>query len=131
MTIKSDEYAVKTNAENVLAFVSKPANLIQLLPQDQIENWASTEQGCSFKIKGLAHITLAVGEITSNQIVYKSAAEKPFPFKLIFIRGQSLDGSTIIAEFNPEVNAFMATMLKSPMTNFLNHLGQSAQAKYA
>jgi predicted pyridoxine 5'-phosphate oxidase superfamily flavin-nucleotide-binding protein len=131
MTIKSDEYAVKTNAENVLAFVSKPANLIEILPQDRIENWASTEQGCSFKIKGLAHITLAVGEITSNQVVYNSAAEKPFPFKLIITIGQSENGSTIFAEFNPEVNVFMATMLKSPMTNFLNHLGQSIQAKYA
>ncbi|GAB5538590.1 MAG: hypothetical protein Salg2KO_06930 [Salibacteraceae bacterium] len=129
--MKSDTFQINTTPAEIISFVGAPANLIDILPADRIEQWKSDGNTCSFKIKGLAHIDLVLDSVTDTQITYISNSEKPFPFKLKITATQDDAGkSSLSAEFDPEVNAFMATMIKTPMTNFLNHLGSAISNRF-
>ncbi len=131
---ESDKFTINTNSAEVIQFVSVLKNLIEILPQDRIEDWQADDKYCSFKIKGLAHISLELEDRTNSQLVLKSRSDKPFDFKLIISVNQSPENQNSIdlsANFDADVNSFMGAMLKSPLTNFLNHLGEQLKRKYA
>jgi len=111
--------------------LSDPKNLIEILPKERIEDWKADDQSCSFKIKGLAAIYLILESADSNRVVFKSNTEKPFTFKLIVDLQNNDDVTDLSAQFDAEVNSFLGTMLKGPLTNFLNHLGTEIKAKYS
>ncbi|HAW20659.1 MAG TPA: hypothetical protein DCX14_10790 [Flavobacteriales bacterium] len=128
---ESDSYDVVAAQSSVSSFLSVPENLIEILPQDRIEDWKFTEDECSFKITGLAHISLKLKTVDKDKITYISNSEKPFPFSLNLHLGEKGDSTDFSADFDADVNAFLGTMLKAPLTNFLNHLSTSIQKKYA
>ena len=125
----SDPHMVNGSTIDVSNFIAIPANLIEILPEDRIEHWKSDGDKCSFKIKGLAHISLKLKSAKSDEVIYASDAEKPFSFEMI-IKLKNVEGKTKVdSEFHAEVNGFFGTMLKAPMTNFLNHLGKALSSK--
>lgn len=131
---ESDIFSINADSPSIIHFVSVLKNLIEILPQDRVEDWHADDESCSFKIKGLAHISLELEERTNSQVVLKSKSDKPFDFKLILSVNQSPDNqnsSDMSAKFDADVNSFMGAMLKSPLTNFLNHLGEQIKRKYA
>lgn len=128
-TFQSESHAVNTASSEVSAFIGVPSNLIEILPADRIENWKTTEDGCSFKIKGLAEISLKLESATDEKVVYASASDKPFPFKLS-VSSQGDSPCTVQAAFDADVNSFMSMMLKTPLTNFLDSLGKALTEKY-
>lgn len=128
---ESASYKVATAPQTLSSFLAVPANLYEILPQDRIEGWKSDDTGCSFKIKGLAQISLKLDTADRASVVYVSASEKPFSFFLRIYTQPSDDQTTLNAEFEADVNAMMGMMLKTPLTNFLNSLGEAIQRKYA
>ena len=129
---ESDEFDVATQPETLKAFLAVPANLVHILPSDRIEQWESDERGCSFKIKGLAHINIQLESSDDESVIcYRSQGEKPFKFTLNVLVKPKDSGSTVSANFDADVNSFMSAMLKKPLTNFLNHLGEAIQSKFA
>lgn len=128
---ESDSYLIKATKATLESFIGNPANLKEILPSDRIENWKETDNGCSFKIKGLADISLHLESKENGNVIYASASEKPFPFKLLVkMEDSGEEQSELSASFDAEVNAFMATMLKGPLVNFLNSLGNAIKKKY-
>lgn len=128
---ESKTFEVSTDVQSLKAFLTVPGNLIQILPEDRIEMWESSETGCSFKIKGLAHITIVLNDAENDDAVrYESVGEKPFKFSLNVLLSPSEKGSSVRANFDADVNSFMAAMLSKPLTNFLNHLGGAIQSKF-
>ena len=126
----SDNYAISASPSVISSFLAKPANLKEILPNDRIENWSVDGDTCAFKIKGLADIQLKVTTIEENRVIYSSTSDKPFQFKLVIsITGS--DSSEVNVSFDADVNSFMAMMLKTPLTNFLNSLAQALKMKYA
>jgi len=130
-SFNSDIYSISAKQVEVSQFLSQPANLHEILPQDRIENWRVDGDQCSFKIKGLADIALKLESTSDSQVIYASTSNKPFSFKLIIVLDAKDDGSTISAKFDADVNSFMGMMLKTPLTNFLNSLGESINRKYS
>ena len=128
---KSDNYTIKSSVSGLKAFLSAPSNLKEILPGDRIENWKETEDSCSFKIKGLAEVFLKLEESSGNEVVYVSTSPKPFPFKLIIELGESGENGSINAYFDAEVNSFMGAMLKTPLVNFLNSLGDALTRRFS
>lgn len=122
---------MQTSPETLSSFLSTPENLYHILPQDRIEDWTFDDTTCSFKIKGLAHIQLKLDHASTDQVVYASNSEKPFPFFLKINTTASGSGTELRASFEADVNSMMGMMLKSPLTNFLNALGTAIQEKYA
>jgi len=131
MIFESNSFDINANSKAVSDYFGKPSNLKDLLPADRIEDWNETEETCSFKIKSLAHIFLRIKDITDQKVVYTSDAEKPFPFDLNIHITASGDTCSIKADFDADVNGFMGMMLKQPLTNFLNSLGEAASKKFA
>jgi hypothetical protein len=128
---KSDTFQVSDSSALISSFLSDPKNLIEILPKERLEDCKADDQSCSFKIKGLAAIYLILESADSNRVVFKSNTEKPFTFKLIVDLQNNDDVTDLSAQFDAEVNSFLGTMLKGPLTNFLNHLGTEIKAKYS
>lgn len=130
----SDTFTINSPRKKIIDFVSIPKNLIDILPKDRVEDWEGNNESCSFKIKGLAHISLGVHEVSEDHVILISKSEKPFAFKLILTLHSNLENdnsSDLSAMFDADVNSFMGAMLKTPLTNFLNHLGEQLKLKYA
>jgi hypothetical protein len=129
---KSDSFLINTTRKGLKEFLSQPSNLKLILPEDRIENWKESDDGCSFKIKGLAEIRLRLEDSDDGEVIYASASDKPFPFKLVVGLGEDQDGgSEINAFFDADVNSFMGAMIKTPLTNFLNALGSAIKNRFA
>lgn len=119
-----------TNTE-LSDYLGQPANLVEILPADRIEDWKTEGDSCSFKIKGLAHISLKLAEKSASKVVYSNTSEKPFPFNLIINTKDAGNNSTSLdAAFDADVNSFMGMMLKGPLSAFLNSLGEAIQKRY-
>lgn len=131
INFSSDSYHISTSAETLNAFLSEPSNLIEILPQDRIEDWKTEGETCSFKIKGLSHISLKLALRTPSSVVYENTSSKPFPFKLNIYTSAMSNMVDLSASFDADVNSFMKMMLQKPLTNFLNSLGETIQKKYA
>ena len=51
-TIETDKVEINSSAEDIFKFLSDISNLEQLMPE-QVANWESTGDECSFTIKGM------------------------------------------------------------------------------
>jgi hypothetical protein len=128
----SNSFNIEASNESLVAFLSVPSNLLEILPQDRIEDWKTEGETCSFKIKGLSHISLKLLSKSDEQVVYANTSDKPFPFKLN-INAMDAGGAkaSLNAAFDADVNSFMGMMLKKPLTAFLDSLGEAIEKKYS
>ncbi len=124
-TFESEVYAISSDADGVKDFLSNLENLEHLLPQDRIENVKLSNSTASFKIKGLAEINIALQESSAELIVYRNSSKKPFPFDLKVNLTAEGDKTQAQVFFEADINSFMAMMMKTPLTNFLNSLGKN------
>ncbi|MEZ4721242.1 MAG: hypothetical protein R2813_05125 [Flavobacteriales bacterium] len=128
---ESSHFNISMANATVADFLAIPSNLQEILPQDRIEDWKSDKDKCSFKIKGLAHISLKLVSHEPHCVVYASDSDKPFAFELIVNMDETGNQSCdLSASFDADVNSFMGAMLKSPLTNFLNSLGEALKQKF-
>lgn len=129
-TFESNEFEVRAESASVADFLSAPSNLIEILPEDRIDDWSSDGDTCSFKIKGLAGIKLKLGPGSANEVVYDSVGG-PFDFQLKVALNPIETKTMVVAKFDADVASMMAMMLKTPLTNFLNSLGTTLQQKFS
>ena len=129
-SFESSICSVTADSSIISEYLSQPENLIDILPSDRIEDWKCTGETCSFRIKGLATIKLKLTSASSERVVYDSE-DGPFDFQLIVRIEHSDAGSAVTAYFDADVSSMMAVMLKSPLTNFLNSLGEALEAKFS
>lgn len=131
MKIESNKEVINTPINNVFNYLSDLNNYEVLFPQDKIENWVSSNDECSFKIKGATVIDFKITERNEDKsIVLNSGIKSPFKFTLtIFI--EDIDGAKTIAFnlFDAKVNAFLKMMIEKPLTNLFNHLSASLKQK--
>ncbi|MDP4762111.1 MAG: hypothetical protein NWR97_00550 [Salibacteraceae bacterium] len=128
----SSSFSINAGNATLLDFLSVPSNLLEILPADRIEDWKSECDTCSFKIKGLAHISLKLSSKSNTQVVYANTSDKPFAFRLnINANDAGNANSNLDASFDADVNSFMSMMLKKPLSAFLDSLGEAIQKKYS
>jgi hypothetical protein len=129
---KSASFSVDASHKVLSEFLSIPSNLLEIFPADRIEDWKSEGESCSFKIKGLSHISLRLLDKKEGKVIYENTSAKPFPFKLNINMADAGNGkSSLDANFDAEVNSFMSMMLQKPLTAFLNSLGELITKKYS
>lgn len=128
----SNSFDIQTTNQSLIEFLSIPSNLLEILPQDRIEDWKTEGDTCSFKIKGLAHISLKLSSKSDERVVYANTSDKPFHFKLnINAIAAGNEKAKLNASFDADVNSFMSMMLKKPLTAFLDSLGEAIEKKYS
>lgn len=121
--IESNIAEINNSPEKVYNFLSDLNNLEKLMPE-QVINWKSTEDTCSFTIKGMTDLSMKISEKTPFSKVEIVPGEKaPFNFSLI-INLQNPKENRTIAQiiFDAELNAMMEMLARKPLQNFVNML---------
>jgi len=123
--IESDHVQVNASTQNVFTFLEDMNNFKQLLPEDKISEWTSNETSCSFKVQGMATISLIKDRAVENQSIHiKSGEKSPIPFTLDILlkdNGETTEGYNV---FVGEANSFLKMMIEKPLKNLFNHVAK-------
>jgi hypothetical protein len=118
---QSHKVELPVPVEKSYLFLYDLNNLHQLMPE-QVINWQSTEDSCSFDIKGMAHISMKRGETIPNKLVrIISMPENPIDLE---IRGnlekQSASQTTLWIELTADLSPMLKLLASGPMQNLVN-----------
>jgi carbon monoxide dehydrogenase subunit G len=128
--IESDKEEIAQSPETVFNFLSDFNNFQQLMPE-QVTDWISDANSCSFNIKGMASLGMAIDTKTPfSEIKIKRNGKAPFDFFLycLITPGSSAATSNLQLAFDADLNPFLKMMAEKPLTNFLNLLVKKYQS---
>lgn len=132
MKIESNKVEVNADAATIYTFLKDSNNLIHLLPKDNISDFQSTEEQCSFKAQGGFVITLIQnGGEEPTKLFLKAGEKSPFPFTLTINLDEKDGCTTGYILFDGEVNMFLKMMVEKPLTNLFNYMSHKLQQYYA
>jgi len=128
--INSNPVEIYASAESVLDFLSNFDNFEKLLPE-QVTNWQSTADTCSFTIQNMATLAMRIKEKSAERLVIQSEPPSPFPFELICDL-ENMGGNTCRStiRFHGEMSMMIAMMAKNPLQNFVNILNEQLKNKF-
>jgi carbon monoxide dehydrogenase subunit G len=121
--IESDKKIVNKSPEVVFNFLSNFNNFQKLMPE-QVTNWQSTEDECSFTIAGMASLGMKIMEKKPHSfILVGKNGSAPFDFTLECMLAEKNSSETEAQlAFNADLNPMLKMMAVKPLTNFLNIL---------
>jgi carbon monoxide dehydrogenase subunit G len=120
--LQSDKVVVNKTAKEVFEFLSDFNNYKRLMP-DQVTDWESTTDECSFTIKGMAALGMKMKEKTPNSsVVIERNGKAPFDFTLTCSIVDRQEQSEVQLFFDADLNPMLKMMASKPLTNFLNLL---------
>ena len=113
--------------EKIFTFISNFNNFKDLVPQDKIKDWQSTEDTCRFKVDGIGDAGLKiVDREPSNTVKYSTDGKVPFNFYLWVQLKQVTESDTRIKlTIKADLNPMMKMMVSKHVTKFLNMLGDA------
>lgn len=120
--IESDKVVVNKTPEEIYTFLSNFNNFQKLMP-DQVTNWQSTDDECSFTIAGMASLGMKIIDKTPNSIIKVTRHGKaPFDFNLDCSIKDLEKKCEVQLAFDADLNPMLKMMAVKPLTNFLNIL---------
>lgn len=119
--IESEKIIINCEAEKVFSFLGNFDNFSTLMPE-QVINWQSTGDSCSFEIKGLASLGLRITEkIPFSKISMKAEGKIPFGFTWDSLFQEIADQQCEVQFLiHADMNPFIAMMAEKPLQNFVN-----------
>lgn len=132
MKITSQPAQVQASIDNLKSFLSDCRNIIHLLPKDQISDWTSDPDSCSFKVQGGIIITLVQDNTMnlSNVVRLKAGEKSPFPFELSIFLEAAHEFTKGHMEFDGDVNVFIKMMIERPLTNLFNTMTENLKSYF-
>ena len=122
--LESETVVVQKPAKEVFGFFSDFSSFQKLMPQ-QVVDWVLDEEGCSFKIKGMASLGLKYESKTPySEVVMVSKGKTPFDFRIIIQITDAGNACSVKLSLEAELNPFLKMMAEKPLTNFLNLLAE-------
>lgn len=120
---KSDPVVIQAEDKGIYAFLENFNNFEKLMPE-QVINWKSDKERCSFTIKGMADLAMRIDQKEAyNGLSYASEGKSPFPFTLKFsISDEGNSTSKIVAVLEAKLNSMLKMMASRPLQNFVNLL---------
>ncbi len=124
---ESDIKVAPHNQEKIFSFISNFNNFKDLVPQDKIKDWESTEDTCRFKVDGIGEAGLKIIEKEPFKTVkFSTDGKVPFNFFLWVQLKEVADNDTRIKlTLKADLNPMMKMMVAKPINKFLNMLGDS------
>lgn len=121
--IESNAELINKPQEKIFDFLSDMNNFGKLMPE-QVVNWKSDKDGCTFTIKNMADISLKISDrIPHKKIIMTSSDKSPLTFTLESeITAVDEFKSYVRVVINAELNAMMEMLAKNPLQNFVNML---------
>jgi carbon monoxide dehydrogenase subunit G len=124
--LESNKVVIAKKPEEVFGFLSDFNNIGKLMPE-QVIDFKTEGETCSFTIKGMATLGLTYeSKKPFESVVMKSHGKVPFDFTLSCAIEPIGEESTLTLYLDAALNPFLKMMAEKPLTNFLNLLA----AKY-
>lgn len=130
MKLDSNKVTVKASKEEIKSFLADSNNLIHLLPQDNISDFKSTVEECSFKVQGGIIISLIQDGQEDDKLFLKSGEKSPFPFKLTINLADAEAATEGYIHFDGEVNMFLKMMVEKPLKNLFNYMSDKLKERF-
>jgi len=128
MKIEGKKVNVNASRKKVFEFLSDFNNYEKLMPE-QIVNWKSDAESCSFTIKGMADLSLKFDDKTPHEsIVISPEGKAPFKFSLLVnLKEDSLNEQKTVAgvDVDANINPMLAMMAKRPLENLVNVMAEN------
>jgi len=130
-SFESEKLMIKNQPEVIYNFLADFNNFHSLLPE-QVINWKSTTDTCSFTIKGMTDLAMCFEQkIPSSKLVMIPDGKTPMVYKLIMklntVSPHECEAQII---FEAELNAMMSMMASKPLKNFVNILVTKLKEKF-
>ncbi len=120
---------INASAEKIFTFLSDFNNFRNLIPEDRVKDWESTEDTCSFSVESLGRFGLRIIEKEPHKLI-KITSDDQTPVSLILwtqIQEVEENDSRLRITVDVNVNPFMAVMIKNPLQNFVDTLIDQAE----
>lgn len=125
--IKSDKVSINNTTDKIYNFLSDFNNFKSLMP-DQVQNWQSTEDSCSFEVSGMGKIVLKIKEkvpYSKILIIPEAGTKLPFTFELICLLNKKTETETETEfVFEHEMPMMISMMASRPLQNLVDILGK-------
>lgn len=124
--IESDIIQIPQSQEKIFLFLSDFNNFEKLMPE-QVTEWKSTKETCSFNISGMAKVAMKIESAVPNSKVHivSDGGKLPFTFTLDALINSTGDNScTGQLIFEADIPIFIRPMVTGPLGKFFNLLAQ-------
>jgi hypothetical protein len=116
--IESQYRIINRCAKDLYDFIADFRNFEKFLPE-QVTEWDTTENTCSFNIPNLGKITLQMEKDDAAWVKYISASG-PAPFELLCeLKPETETSCRLTLTVFADVPAFMLMMISKPIKNFV------------
>jgi carbon monoxide dehydrogenase subunit G len=123
MKFTGNPQTVDATKEEVFEFLTDFNNFEQLMPE-QVSEWRSDKDRCTFTIQGMTTITLVYKKKEPfHTIEVEPEGKTPVRFNLLvklFESENAPEKTTGIIEIDAELNAMMAMIARRPLENLVN-----------
>lgn len=120
MIIEGKPATINKDIVRVYDFLTDFNNFESLMP-DQITDWKSDKDSCSFTIQGMASVKLTFSEkVPYTLIKLVPEGKVPFSFGLIIKLSEQENNTIAKVEVDAQLNPMMAMMAKRPLENLVN-----------
>ena len=125
LTLKSQEFTLAAQAEQVIAFLSETKNYALLLPENQTSGFQCSPSQFSFKAAGQIELTLEKQLAEANLLHFKGAKSNPFAFEL-FVHLQPEDNTTKgFIEIKADINIMLKMLVEKPLQKLLTEMASN------
>ncbi|MEY4805387.1 MAG: hypothetical protein RL331_1913 [Bacteroidota bacterium] len=125
LTLKSQEFTLAAQAEQVIAFLSETKNYALLLPENQTSGFQCSPTQFSFKAAGQIELTLEKQLVETNLLHFKGAKSNPFAFDL-FVHLQPEDNTTKgFIEIKADLNMMLKMLVEKPLQKLLTEMASN------
>jgi carbon monoxide dehydrogenase subunit G len=127
--IESKIGVVKQPAEKIFNYVSNFNNFNQLIPEDKVKDFESTDDTCRFNLEGIGQAGLRIIEREPHKLIKISSDEETTFDLLLWIQIKEIEPGDSRMKITTEVtlNPMMASVVKKPLKKFVDTLIDQAE----
>lgn len=127
MKLTGDPQTINSDQKTVFEFLSDFNNFEKLMPE-QVSDWKSDKESCTFTIQGMTTITLTYASKQANHTIeIKPVGKTPVSFNLLmklFESEKDITKTTGIVEIDADLNPMMAMIARRPLENLVNVMAE-------
>ena len=121
-TIISEVQQTKATVKELFDFLTDFKNFKSILPEDKVENFEYTADGCSFNIRGITALSIKlISKTPYTSVKFQSEGLAKFNFILeAKFSGSPGNKGQCSIELFADMNPFIKTMAEKPLTGLVN-----------
>ena len=130
MHISGKTVSVNTDINKVFDFLADFNNFEHLMP-DQVSDWKSDAESCSFTVKGMGKVGMKYAKKESPILIEMVPYGKsPISFSLKIKLAEQDGGTKASGEVDADLNPMLAMMAKRPLENLINEITSRLATKF-